>query len=540
MEMTTTQPSCELPSPSIENVSNSSSSSEEEKSKSNDFTEIRDILLFRMEEEMLQQMMDELQSICGCDCCLMDRLKKAYQEAREELKLYPQSSNVANETIEHWFKNFEERYKDIILVFPFRCDESIEKQPILTFEEELSLLKDIQENCTKANCICQECVLREASILAYKLAFNTNIPYPESWKKHKKAGSRWLKDFKVKHNIFFLSFPTICKLTSSHSSMSGSPSSFTENESFNSLQKEISESNIPIEIKDILLFTKEKEILKQMMDNKQSVCGCECCLTDRLTKIYQKTRKELILYPRSSNMDKKAVEMWFKNFEDRHKNEISKFPSRCKLSEEAITKQSILSIKEELSLMTQIKANSTTEDCICQECLLKKMSFLVYKVASYNNIPYPKSWKKHKRAKLQWIKNFTERHKNEISKFPLICKLISEETIKALWSSKVIFPFVQERSLLVNLEANSTKEDCICQKCVLEKLPFLIYKLACDENLKNMTKQYPKSWNRYKKAGRQWIKEFIKRHEKEFAKLTFPCKINPSESSTSQSQLSFN
>jgi len=528
--MTTTQPSCELSSP-LENVSDSSNSSEKEKSKNNYLTEIRDILLFRMEEEMLQQMMDELQSICGCECCLMDRLKKAYQEAREKLKLYPQSSNVNNETIENWFKNFEERYKDIILVFPFRCDESMEKQPILTFEEELSLLKDIQENCTRADCICQECILREVSISAYKLAFNTNIPYPESWTKHKKAGSRWLKDFKVKHNIFFLSFPTTCKLTSSQSSMSGSPTSFTENESLNSSQKEISESNIPIEIKDILLFIKEEEILKQMMDNKQSVCGCECCLTNRLKKVYQKARKELILYPQSSNMDKEAVKMWFKNFEDRHKNEISKFPSRCKLSKEAITKQSILSIKNELLLMTKIKANSTTEDCICQECLLKKISFLVYKVASYNNIPYPKSWKKHKRAESQWMKDFTERHKNKISKFPLICKLISEETIETQCSSKVIFTFIQERSLLVDLEANSSKEDCICQKCVLEKLPFLVYKLACEVNLKNRAKQFPKPWNRYKKVGQQWVKEYIKRHEKEFAKLSFPCKINPSESS---------
>jgi len=526
--MTTTQPSCGLPSPFMENVSDSSSSSENEKNKSNYLTEIQDILLFRKEEEMLEQMMDELQSICGCECCLMDRLKKAYQKAREELKLYPQSSNVDNEAIKNWFKNFEERYKDIILVFPFRCNESIEKQPIWTFEEELSLLKDIQENCTRADCICQECVLRKASILAYKLAFNTNIPYPESWTKHKKAGSQWLKNFKINHNIFFSSFPPVCKLTTSQSSTSESPSSLTENESLNSSQKEISK-NIPIEIQDILLFTKEEEILKQMMDNKQSVCGCECCLTDRLKKVYQKARKELILYPRSSNMDKIAVKMWFKNFEDRHKNEISKFPNRCKLSEEAITKQqSILSIKEELSLMTQIKANSTTEDCICQECILKKISFLIYKIASYNNIPYLKSWKKHKRAESQWMKDFTERHKNAISKFPLICKLISEETIEAQCSSKVIFTFVQERSLLINLEANSTKEDCICQKCALEKLPFLIYKLACDEYLKNKTKQYPKSWNRYKKAGQQWIKEFIKRHEKEFAKLPFLCKINPS------------
>jgi len=38
------------------------------------------------------------------------------------------------------------------------------------------------------------------------------------------------------------------------------------------------------------------------------------------------------------------------------------------------------------------------------------------------------------------------------------------------------------------------------------KLPFLIYKLTCNENLKNKIKEYPKSWNKCKKAGQQWMK----------------------------------
>jgi len=143
------------------------------------------------------------------------------------------------------------------------------------------------------------------------------------------------------------------------------------------------------------------------------------------------------------------------------------------------------------------------------------VSFLAYELASDNNILYPESWKQHKKAELQWLKDFTKRHKNKILKFPFICKIISEETIKKQGSSKLVFDLKQERSLLIDLEANSTKGYCICRKCILEKLPFLVYKLAYDENLKYKTKRYPKSWNRFKKAECNWMKDFIKRHEKE-------------------------
>jgi len=620
----TTQPTSKSSSSCTENNFDSSNLMEELNEK-NDLTEIGDILLFIKENETLQFMIDE--SICGCKCCLMDRLKQAYQEACEELNLYQQSSNMDNEAVEHWFKNFEKKYEEDIAAFPFICEESLGKQPILTYEQEQSLLKDAQENITETNCVCQECILREVSYLAYKLVSDKNIYYPEAWNKHKKAESQWLKAFTKRYKSIFSCYPTTCKITSFFTEVFKSSNSSREKKKYNG----------SIEIKDILLFIKEEEILKQMMDNKQSVCGCKYCLMDRLKKVYQEACEEAMLcdtmtidpqtkmeaiknwfqnfekrykdeisifpircgrseesitkqqsilsieeelslltqvkansttedcicqecllkkvtflaykvasdnnkpYPESWKIHNKAGLWWLKDFTERHKNEISKFPNRCKLSEEAITKQqSIFSVEEELSLLTQIKEKNTTEACICQECLLTDVSFLVYKVAFYNNVSYPKSWEKHKRAESQWMKDFTERHKDEISKFPLICKLISEETIKALGSSKVIFTFVQERSLLVDLEANSTKEDCICQKCVLEKLPFLVYKLACDENLKNKTKQFPKSWNSCKKAGQHWMEGFIKRHEKELAKLSFPCKINSSEPSTSEGQSSLN
>jgi len=379
------------------------------------------------------------------------------------------------------------------------------------------------------------------SFLVYKLVeikqgIYKNIPCPESWKRHKKAGSRWLKEFKVRHNYFFSCFPTTCEITSSQPSTSGLSSSFMENvsESFNISQKGMSKYNIPIKIGNILLFTKEQEILKQMMEDKQSVCVCECCLMNRLKKVYQEAREKLILYPQLSNMDNEAVEMWFKNFEAKYRNKISKFPNRCKLSEKSIKQQPVFTFEDELLLLVYIEMNSMKEDCICQECLLKEVSFLAYELASDNNVPYPESWEQHKKVDLQWLKDFAKRHKSKIFKFPLICKIISEETIKEQESSKLVFDLKQERSLLIDLEANSTKGDCICQKCVLEKLPFLVYKLAYDENLKNKIIRYPKSWNRYKKAGRDWMKDFIKRHEKEFAKLSFSCKINSSEPSTSK------
>jgi len=614
----TTQPTSK-PSSSFTEHSFYSSNSMEEFNENNDLTEIGDILLSIKENETIQLMIDEF--ICGCKYCLMDRLKQTYQEACEELNLYQQSSDMDNEAFEHWFKNFEERFKDEIATFPFKCEKLFGKQPILTHEQEQSLLKDAHENTTETDCVCQECMLREVSYLAYKLASDKNIPCPESWKRDKKAGSRWLKDFKVKHKDSLSFFPRTCKIASF----------FTEIfKSSNSSREKIRKYNVPIKIKDILLFTKEEEILKQMIDDKQSVCGCKYCLMDRLKKVYQEAREELCCP--QSDMDNEAVENWFQNFEERYKDEISILPIRCGRSEESITKQqSILSIEEELLLLTQIKANSTTEDCICQKCLLQNVAFLAYevasdnnkpypeswkkhekaesqwlknftdrhkkeiskfpsrcklseeaitkqqsifsveeelslltqvkeaakdctcqeclltdisllayKVASYNNIPYPESWKKHKRAESQWLKDFTERHKNEISKFPLICKLMSVGIFTAQWSSKIIFTFVQERSLLVDLEANSTTEDCICKKCVLEKLPFLVYKLACEVNLKNRAKQFPKSWNRCKKAGQHWMEDFIRRHEKEFAKLSFPCKINSSEPSTSKGQSSLN
>jgi len=192
-----------------------------ESSESNDLIdliEIGDILLMNKEDETIQLMIEE--SICGCKCCLIDRLKQAYQEAREELKPYQQSSNnegmdkAIDEVVKLWFKCFEERYKDDISTLPIKCEESFGKQPILTSEQEQSLLKDAQENITQTDCVCQECILREVSHLAYKLASNTNIPYPESWKRDKKAGLRWLKDFKVKHELSLSFFPNICKTTS--------------------------------------------------------------------------------------------------------------------------------------------------------------------------------------------------------------------------------------------------------------------------------------------------------------------------------------
>jgi len=284
--------------------------------ESDDLTEIGDILLLIKESETIQLMIDE--SICGCKYCLMDRLKQAYQEAREELNLYQQSSDMDNEAVEHWFKTFEERYKDEIVTFPFKCEESFGKQPILTHEQEQSLLKDAQENTTETDCICQECILREVSYLAYKLASNKNIPCPESWKKDKKAGSRWLKDFNVKHKDILSSFPSTCKITSFFMEI------FT---SSNSSQEKIRKYDVPLKIKDILLFTKEEEILQQMVNDKQSVCGCKYCLIDRLKKVYQEAHEELF-YPQSDTVNE-GIENWFQNFEERYKDEISIFPIRC-------------------------------------------------------------------------------------------------------------------------------------------------------------------------------------------------------------------
>jgi len=552
---TSLQLSIREPTSFMENISELLNNLREEISKSNAPIQVKNILLFTKEKEILTKMMENRQSVCGCKSCLMDRLKQAYQEPREELKLYQQSlnmdklkmaMNMDNEIVEKWFKNFEERYKDEISTFPIRCEESIEKQPILTSEEESSLLKDLEENCTRADCTCQECVTREVSFLAYKLVKikqdkYKNIPCPESWKRHKKAESRWLKAFKVRHNMFFSNFLSICKITSPQPSTSGSSSSMENvSESFNILQKGMSEY-IPL-IENILLFIKEQEILKQMMEDKQSVCGCECCLMNRLKKVYQEAREKLYpltLYPQLSNTDNEAVEMWFNNFEAKYRNKISKFPNRCELSEKSIKQQSVFNFEDELLLLIYIEMNSTKEDCICQECLLKEVSLLAYELVSNKGVPYPESWEQHKKAELQWLKDFAKRHKNEIFNFSIICKIISEETIKEQGSSKLVFDLKQERSLLIDLEANSIEEYCICKKCVLEKLPFLVYKLAYDENLKNKTR-YPKSWNRYKKAGCDWMKDFIKRHEKELAKLSLSCKINLSEPSTSKGQLSLN
>jgi len=320
---------------------------------------------------------------------------------------------------------------------------SIKKQSTLTVQEELSLFRDIELNRTTGECICLKCVKRKIPFLAYKLASDKNIYYPEVWNEHKKAESQWLKAFTKRYKSIFSCYPTTCKRTLSQPSMSGLSSSFMENIfKPNSSQNEISKSIF----KEVKIFKKtrenflsiiEEKILKQIMEDKQSGCGCKSCLMDCLKKAYQEVCEKMKLYP-----------------------------------------QSILQTNEEFE---------------------------------------------------KRLKNFEERHKNKILKFPLICKIISEETIKEQGSSKLVFDLKQERSLLIDLiETNSAKGDCICQKCVLEILPFSVYKLACNENLKNKTKQYPKSWNRSKKAGQQWMEKFIKRHEKEFAKLSFPCKINPS------------
>jgi len=156
------------------------------------------------------------------------------------------------------------------------------------------------------------------SVLAYELASDENISYPESWEKHKKAESWWLKDFKVRHKDFISDFPTICKITFRPSTSKTEFSSSMENVSdvsLNSLQEEKNKNNIPIEIGDILLFIKEEKILKQMKE-KQSICGCDYCLIGYLKKSYQEICEELNRYPQSSNMDNKIVEKWFKNFEN--------------------------------------------------------------------------------------------------------------------------------------------------------------------------------------------------------------------------------
>jgi len=361
-KLTSAQSSMSGSSSSFFSENESSNSSQDEISN----IEIQDILLFAKEEEILKQMMVDKQPVCDCKCCMMDRLENAYLEACEELK-FSQSSNMDNEAIEKWFEKFEERYKVKILKIPNRCKLSTQQQPILTVEEELSLLPDIEQNSNNENCNCQECVLREVPFLAYKLVSDKNIPCPESWEKHNKAGLWWLKDFKAKHEIFISFYSTICKKTSFPPSIR-EPTSFTENisELLNNLREELSKSNAPVEIEDILIFTKEEEILMKMMENRQSVCGCKSCLMDRLKQAYQEACEELKLYQQSLNMDNEIVEKWFKNFEERYKDKILTFPFRC---EELTEKQLILTFEEEMSLLKNIQENCIRANCTCQECV---------------------------------------------------------------------------------------------------------------------------------------------------------------------------
>jgi len=91
----------------------------------------------------------------------------AYKIARKYKRNYPESWDRGKQAGESWVYHFVVRYKDVISKFSSVCKKGF---TILIKEDERLLLTQLQEIEIQHGCKFKNCIIKELTILAYKIA----------------------------------------------------------------------------------------------------------------------------------------------------------------------------------------------------------------------------------------------------------------------------------------------------------------------------------------------------------------------------------
>ncbi|TGZ32043.1 hypothetical protein DBV15_03838 [Temnothorax longispinosus] len=290
------------------------------------------------------------------------------------------------------------------------------------------------------------------------------------------------------------------------------------------------------------VFTEEEEVslLKQITKCRQSLCMCVSCSMNELKNLaYQIVREKKRPYPKSWNKNQQTNSEWLKKFKNRHSDKIAElFLPICKveftqalMSEQQFSSKEMFTFGQEQAMLTYIKL--IKKNCICKNCIMKKIAVEAYRIAREMGKYYPESWDADKQAGRDWLKSFEERNRDEILKLSPICEAeLSQETTNRQRSPleeiftleeelEEIFTMEEERSLLKEVKELAEKGFCDCVSCVLEELKLLAYERAWGQ-----INPYPLLWDTNQCADHVWLNKFVIRHDSELAKIPTVCKIN--------------
>jgi len=273
------------------------------------------------DEQLLLTQLQEVETQHGCKCksCIMREVPiLAYKIAHKYKRFYPETWNRDKQAGRMWGYRFVAKYKDKFTKLSSVCKNedyhmSINrvksKSIVLTKEDELLLLTQLEEVETQHGCKCQNCIMKEVPILAYTIAHDKKRLYPESWNKDRKAGQWWVKYFKERHKDEISKFSSVCK---------------KENYQI-STNRAKGRSAVLTKEDEQLLLTQLQEM------ETQHDCKCKSCIMKKVPILaYTLAHDKKRLYPKSWDRDKQAGRMWMTFFVARYKDEISKISSVCK------------------------------------------------------------------------------------------------------------------------------------------------------------------------------------------------------------------
>lgn len=279
--------------------------------------------VFTEQEEvsLLQQIIEDRQSLCMCISCSMNDLKYlAYQVVRKKKKPYPKSWNKNQQTNSEWLKKFEVRHRDKITnLFSPICNAEViqvltskqhfSSNEILTFEEEQALLAHIQ---MRTDCICKNCIMKEVTVEAYKVVHDMEKYYPKSWDLNKQVGHDWLEGFEMRHRDEMLKLLPTCEAELSQEMTNQQQSSYRE----------------------IFTWKEEQALLKEIQIIAETgYCNCISCSLEELKWLAYETALEMMKpYPKSWDKNQCAGYKWLNEFVTRHNSELSKFSHFCKIT----------------------------------------------------------------------------------------------------------------------------------------------------------------------------------------------------------------
>lgn len=275
--------------------------------------------VFTEEEEvfLLQQIIENRQSLCMCISCSMNELKYlAYQVVCKKKKPYPKSWNKNQQTKSEWLEKFKDRHSDKITnLFSPICKAEVIKmltseqhfsfKEILTFEEQQALLAHVK---MKIDCTCKNCIMKEVTVEAYKVVRKMKKYYPKSWDMDKQAGHDWLKGFEMRHRDEML---PICEAELSQEITNQQQSSS----------------------KEIFTWEEEQALLKDLkIIIETGYCNCRLCSLEEFKWLAYETAYEMKKeYPKSWDKNYCVGYKWLNEFITRHNTEFSKFSDICKI-----------------------------------------------------------------------------------------------------------------------------------------------------------------------------------------------------------------